>query len=140
MHATESRLPPLAETTPPFERRSEPGAWNRFAAVNDEFVAIHMDDDAGRQAGFPSAFGMGNLQLAYLHAAVRQWMRDGDQLTAVTCRYRRPSLKNTQVVARGLVTGVTTAERETTIELEIWTEDEMGTRLSDGVARVRRRR
>ena len=140
MHPNESNLPRLGETTPPFERRSEPGAWNRFAAVNDEFVAIHMDDDAGRQAGFPSAFGMGNLQLAYLHAAVRQWMRDGDQLTAVTCRYRRPSLKNTQVVARGLVTGVTTAERETTIELEIWTEDEMGTRLSDGVARVRRRR
>ena len=109
MHADEHRSPAPGDAIPPFERRSEPAAWNRFAAVNDEFVDIHMDDDAGRQAGFPSSFGMGNLQLAYIHAALRRWMRDGDQLTTVTCRYRRPSLKNTQVLARGLVTSVTTA-------------------------------
>jgi hypothetical protein len=122
------------EEIPSLRRRSEPAAWNRFAAVNDEFVDIHMDDEAGRRAGFPSAFGMGNLQLAYLHALLRGWLGEDGRILAVSCRYRRPSLKGTLVVARGVVRSVTGAPP--IVELEIWTEDEHGTRLSEGVARV----
>ena len=40
---------------PRFERRTDFANWNRYAAVNEEFVAIHMDDEAGRAAGLPSA-------------------------------------------------------------------------------------
>ena len=47
---------------PTFTRSTALGNWNRFATVNDEFVQIYMDDDAGRAAGYPPAFGMGNLQ------------------------------------------------------------------------------
>ena len=42
---------------PEYARTTDLANWNRYAAVNDEFVPIHMDDDAGRAAGFPSAFG-----------------------------------------------------------------------------------
>ena len=31
-----------------------------------------MDDEAGHDAGYPGAFGMGNLQLAYLHLLLRE--------------------------------------------------------------------
>ena len=55
-----TELPPLVRTTG-FHN------WNRYAAVNDEFVPIHMDDEAGRAQGFPGAFGMGNLMWSYLH-------------------------------------------------------------------------
>ena len=33
---------------PTFERTTDFMHWNRYAAVNDEFVYIHMDDEAGR--------------------------------------------------------------------------------------------
>ena len=39
--------------------------WNRYAAVNDKFVYIHMDDEAGGSAlNEQGAFGMGNLRYA----------------------------------------------------------------------------
>jgi len=123
------------EEVPPLRRRSEPAAWNRFAAVNDEFVDIHADDEAGRRAGFPGAFGMGNLQLAYFHAMVRDWLGDDGRIVALRCRYRRPSLGGTDVIARGVVRSVSGGDTPIA-ELEIWTEDERGTRLSEGVARV----
>ena len=54
--------------------------WNRYAAVNDEFVYIHMDDDAGRAAlNEQGAFGMGNLRYAYLVNALQDWI--GDEAT-----------------------------------------------------------
>ena len=56
---------------PEFAREAGLHAWNRFAAVNDEFVPIHMDDDAGRAAGYDGAFGMGTLQFAWLHCVLR---------------------------------------------------------------------
>ena len=61
---------------PVFQRATGLQNWNRYAAVNDEFVDIHMDDDAGRAAGFPTAFGMGNLQWSYLHTMLRDWIGD----------------------------------------------------------------
>ena len=64
----------VGEELPVFTRTTGFPVWNRFAAVNDEFVPIHMDDTAGQAAGMPGAFGMGNLQLAYLHNLVREWL------------------------------------------------------------------
>ena len=41
----------IGQEIPTFEREAGFHAWNRYAAVNEEFVPIHMDDDAGRRAG-----------------------------------------------------------------------------------------
>jgi hypothetical protein len=40
----------VGDELPPFVRTTGFDNWNRYAAVNDEFVPIHMDDDAGRAA------------------------------------------------------------------------------------------
>jgi hypothetical protein len=40
---------------PTFVRTTGPANWSRYADVNDEFVGIHMDDEAGRAAGAPGA-------------------------------------------------------------------------------------
>ena len=65
---------------PPFVRTTGFHNWNRYAAVNDEFVPIHMDDEAGRAQGFAGAFGMGNLMWSYLHNLVRDWMGDDGRI------------------------------------------------------------
>ena len=50
---------------PAWSRRTSFAEWNRYAAVNEEFVPFHMDDEAGRRAGNEQgAFGMGNLRYA----------------------------------------------------------------------------
>src|SRR3954465_14143217 len=95
---------------PTFVRTTGFHNWNRFAAVNDEFVPIHMDDEAGRAAGFPSAFGMGNLLWAYLHNMLRDWIEESfagaGRIVSMDLSFRAPNLRGQTVVARGTVTAV----------------------------------
>ena len=126
----------VGEELPTFERMSGFHAWNRYAAVNEEFVPIHMDDDAGRNAGNPGAFGMGNLQIAYLHALLRQWIGDDGRIVSVGCQLRAPNLRGLRTIARGRVTAVHEADGETLVDLDVWTETEEGTVLAPGTATV----
>jgi acyl dehydratase len=93
--------------------------WNRYAAVNDEFVPIHMDDDAGRAQGFPGAFGMGNLMWSYLHNLVRDWMGDDGRIVSMGCSFRSPNLRGMTVEARGTVTAVRDDDGERLVDLEL---------------------
>jgi acyl dehydratase len=121
---------------PTFERVAGFHAWNRFAAVNEEFVPIHMDDEAGKRAGNPGAFGMGSLQVAYLHALLRQWIGDDGRIVSVSCQMRAPSLRGLRTIARGRVTAVRQENNETIVDLDVWTETEEGTVLAPGTATV----
>jgi len=107
-----TELPALVRTTG-FDN------WNRYAAVNDEFVPIHMDDDAGRAQGFPGAFGMGNLMWSYLHNLVRDWMGDDGRIVRMGCSFRSPNLRGMTVEARGTVTAVHDEDGERVVELEL---------------------
>jgi len=110
--------------------------WNRYAAVNDEFVPIHMDDEAGRAAGYDTAFGMGNLQWAYLHNLLRDWMGDEGRITRLECQFRGPNIKGQTVTARGTVTSVTEQDGKRVVELELWTEEQNGKKLAPATATV----
>lgn len=85
-------LTPGAEL-PAIVRKTGFAHWNRFAAVNDEFVPIHMDDAAGREAGFPSAIGMGNLIWSYFHGLLRDWMGPDGRIETIGVRYWEPNLR-----------------------------------------------
>ena len=68
---------------PVFVRTTGFHNWNRYAAVNDEFVPIHMDDEAGRASGQAGAFGMGNLRWSYLLNALRDTYRDDSPISTL---------------------------------------------------------
>ena len=110
--------------------------WNRYAAVNDEFVPIHMDDEAGRAAGFPSAFGMGNLQWSYLHSVLRQWIGEGGRIVSISCQFRAPNLKGRTVTAGGRITAIRRSGAEVLVDLDVWTVDDSGQTLAPGTAVV----
>ena len=113
--------------------------WNRYAAVNDEFVPIHMDDAAGQAIGYPGAFGMGNLQWSYLHNLLRSWIDQqpgGGRIIRLECSFRAPNLKGATVSAAGRVTSVETDGELVRVGLEVWTEDEKGLKLAPGNAAV----
>jgi acyl dehydratase len=121
---------------PTFTRTTGFANWNRFAAVNDEFVAIHMDDEAAQAAGLPGAIGMGFLQVAYLHNMLRDWLAGRGEVKTFKCRFSGMNQKGQEVTATGKVTSVTNADGKTVAELEIWTADESGTRLAAGTCSV----
>jgi acyl dehydratase len=127
----------VGQELPPFAREAGFAAWNRYAAVNDEFIPIHMDDDAGRAAGYSGAFGMGNLQWAYLHCLLREWIGGTDgRIVRVQCQFRAASEKGHTVTAKGVVTGVREEGGERVVDLDVWTEIEDGTKLAPGTATV----
>jgi acyl dehydratase len=103
----------------PFVRTTGFHNWNRFAAVNDEFVPIHMDDEAGRAQGFAGAFGMGNLMWSYLHDLLRNWMGDDGRIVSMRCSFRAPNNRGMTVEARGTVTAVREEDGETLVDLEL---------------------
>ena len=41
---------------PAFERTTDFDHWNRYAAVNDEFIDVHMSTEAAQAAGQPDVF------------------------------------------------------------------------------------
>lgn len=119
-----------------FTRTTGLANWNRYAAVNDEFVPIHMDDAAGQAAGYPGAFGMGNLQWAYLHNLIRQWLPDAGRILKVSCRFQLPNNKGQVVTAKGKVSAVRIENGRQIVELEVLTEDQDGNPLAPGKATV----
>ena len=127
----------VGQQLPTFAREAGFPAWNRYAAVNDEFIPIHMDDEAGKQAGYPGAFGMGNLQWSWLHCLLREWLEGtAGRIVSVTCQFRGPSLKGETVAANGVVTAVREEAEEVHVDLEVWTEIGDGSRLAPGTATV----
>jgi MaoC like domain len=121
---------------PVFQRATGLQNWNRYAAVNDEFVDFHMDDEAGRAAGFATAFGMGNLQWSYLHSLLRNWIGDSGRIVQVACQFRSPNLRNQVVTAHGKITAIRTEGGETVVDLDVWTENDSGQAMAPGSATV----
>lgn len=122
---------------PVLERTTGLHNWNRYAAVNHEFVDIHMDDDAGKAAGYPSAFGMGNLQWSYLHTLLRNWMGEEGRIVKLACQFRSANVKGQVVTAHGKITGVRDeGGSEVLVDLEIWTDNDSGQVMAPGTATV----
>ncbi len=94
----------VGDEMPAWSRTTDFMNWNRYAAVNDEFVPFHMDDEAGRKAGNKEgAFGMGNLRYAYLANALRDWIGDEAEIREIGCQYRAINQKNDTLTVVGRV-------------------------------------
>jgi acyl dehydratase len=105
---------------PAWSRKTDFMHWNRYAAVNDEFVYIHMDDEAGRAAkNDKGAFGMGNLRFAYLLNALRDWAGDEVAIRELGCQYRAINQKNDTLTCTGTVTEKFVEDGEHRVRLEM---------------------
>jgi acyl dehydratase len=112
----------VGDELPPWSRKTDFMHWNRFAAVNDEFIPIHMDDEAGRAGGNPhGAFGMGTLRFAYMASALCDWAGDEAEVREVGCQYRGMNQKNDVLTVVGKVTGkaVVDGENQITLSLDV---------------------
>ena len=122
---------------PPFVRRTHFAEWNRYAAVNDEFIPIHMDDEAGRAAGNErGAFGMGNLRLAYLVNMLRAWIGDDGEIRSLTAKYRSMNQKGDELRCVGEVIGKEIVDGKALVHLRVDVVDQNGTSTAPGEATV----
>lgn len=122
----------IGDELTPFTRRTDLANFNRYAAVNDEFLAHSMDDAAARSEGFPQAFGMGNLQWSYLHSFLRQSVGPDGRILQLDVQFRNPNLRGQTLTAKGKVIAVD----DGVAQIELWTQSDDGSRLAIGSARV----
>jgi hypothetical protein len=79
---------------------------------------------------------MGNLQWAYLHNAVREWLGEDGDIKSISCQFRAANLRNTIVSVAGVVTEVTLTQDGTTVTIDLRTENDAGQTLAPGQAVV----
>jgi acyl dehydratase len=114
---------------PPYVRTTGLANWNRYAAVNDEFIDIHMDDDAARAVGMPGVFGMGNLRIAYLHNLLADWLGDDGDIADFRIEFRGLNMKGDTLTCTAAVAGETELDgtRCSTVELSVKNQDDVET-------------
>lgn len=127
----------VGDKLPEFVRTTGFAEWNRYAAVNDEFIPIHMDDDAGRAAGNEGgAFGMGNLRLAYLTNMLRAWIGDDGQIRSLEAKYKSMNQKGDELRAVGEVVGKEIVDGVPLVHLTVDVLDQNGASTTPGTATV----
>ncbi|HJP40660.1 MAG TPA: hypothetical protein QGF35_03020 [Dehalococcoidia bacterium] len=110
----------IGDDIPEWSRTTGFMEWNRYAAVNDEFVPFHMEDESGRAAkNEAGAFGMGNLRFAYLNNALRDWIGDEAEIREVGCQYRSINQQGDTLTVRGAVTEKKVEDGENRVKLEL---------------------
>ena len=126
----------VGDQIPAFVRKTDFMNWNRFAAVNDEFVYIHMDDEVGKAAGQGAAFGMGNLRYSYVLTALRNWIGDEAEIRELSMQFRAINHKNDVLTTVCTVTDKKVEEGESRIYLDVDVENQKGASTSPGYAVV----
>ena len=110
----------VGDDMPGWSRTTDFMNWNRYAAVNDEFVYIHMDDAAGRAAlNERGAFGMGNLRYTYMLNALREWIGDEADIREVGLQFRAINQKDDTLTVTGKITDKRVEDGENRVFLEM---------------------
>jgi acyl dehydratase len=109
----------VGEEIPAFSRQTDFMNWNRYAAVNDEFVYVHMDDEAGQAAGQGAAFGMGNLRWTFVLNSLRAWAGDEAEIRELGMQFRAINHKNDVLRTYGKVVEKKEEDGEHLVVLEI---------------------
>ena len=127
--------PQVGDESPAWLRTTDFAHWNRYAAINDEFIPIHMDDEAAQATGQPRAFGMGNLRLAYLHAALDDWLGDAGDIAELGCQFRALNFKGDALAIRARVSAVESSDDGLQrIRLDLAVENQRGENTAPGKA------
>jgi acyl dehydratase len=127
----------VGDKIPAWSRKTNFMNWNRYAAVNDEFIFIHMDDEAGRKGGNEQgAFGMGNLRFAYILNALRDWIGDEAEIRELECQFRAINQKNDVLTVTATVTDKRIEDGENRVYLEVNVVNQTGAPTCPGHAIV----
>jgi len=120
----------------PFVRVTDFPEWNRYAAVNDEFIDVHMSADAARAAGQPDVFGMGNLRIAYAHNVLHDWLDGRGDVAEFGCQFRGLNFRGDELTTWGRVTAVEERGGLRCAEVELGVRNQAGDETMPATATV----
>lgn len=127
----------VGDAIPAWSRMTDFMNWNRYAAVNDEFVYIHMDDAAGRAAlNEQGAFGMGNLRYTYVLNALRDWIGVDGTIREVGVQFRAINQKNDVLTVTGTVVATQIEDGQGVVTLDVNVINQHGDATCPGHATV----
>jgi hydroxyacyl-ACP dehydratase HTD2-like protein with hotdog domain len=104
-----------------------------FSAATDNPHRIHYDKDYAATEGYPDVLVHGPLQGAWLYQYVADWAGPRGQVLRLAWQNRGRAFPERDHIFRGRVITVQSDE----VGLEVWEEDDAGTVLMPGTARVR---
>ena len=104
----------------------------QYAGAQGDFYEIHYDQDFARSVGLPGVILHGLLKASFLGQLVTDWLGDRGRLKTFEVSYRGIDVPGHPYRCRGRVTRVEGNE----VELEVWGEDEGGSRTTVGTATV----
>jgi len=126
----------VGQQIPAFERETNFMNWNRYAAVNDEFVYLHMDDAVAKAAGQSEAFGMGNLRWAYVMNALQNWVGDESEVRELSMQFRAINRKHEVLTTQVTVTDKQIEDGEHRVLLDVNVVNQDGVAGAPGKAVV----
>lgn len=121
---------------PVIERTTGFGHWNRYAAVNDEFIDVHMDRSAAIAAGQPDVFGMGNLRIGYVHNALHDWLAGAGDIVEFACQFRQLNLLGDCLRSECVVTGREDRDGRSLVNLDLNVLNQKDESTMPGTAQV----
>jgi acyl dehydratase len=126
----------VGQEVPPLQRETDFMNWNRYAAVNDEFVYLHMDDAVAKAAGQGEAFGMGNLRWAYVMNALQDWTGDEAEVRDLSMQFRAINQKHDHLTTQAVVTDKKVEDGEYRVYLDVNVVNQDGVQGAPGKAIV----
>jgi len=126
----------VGQEVPPVERETDFMNWNRYAAVNEEFVYLHMDDAVAKAAGQGEAFGMGNLRWAYVMNALQDWIGDEAEVRDLSMQFRAINKKHEVLTTQAVVTEKKVEDGENRVYLDVNVVNQEGVAGAPGKAIV----
>ena len=104
----------------------------QYAGAQGDFYEIHYDQDYARGVGLPGVILHGLLKAAFLGQLVTDWLGDKGEVRVLEVSYRGVDQPGRAYTCAGRVTRVD----GTTVELEVWGQNEAGERTTVGSAVV----
>lgn len=136
MSTFECKPPATGAELPSFARVTDLPHWNRYAAVNDEFIDVHMSVEAAHAAGQPDIFGMGNLRVGYQHATLHEWLAGRGDIASFTCQFRALNFPGDELTVWGRVTGERACGGQTLSAIEMGVLNQRGEETTPATAEV----
>ncbi len=123
----------LSEELPPMVKHASRAQLFLFSAATNNPHRIHYDRDYAAVEGHPDLLVHGPLQGAWLCQFVTDWVGPGGRVLNLAWQNRGRAFPERDLTFRGRVTAIDGDE----VSLEVWEEDDTGTVLMPGTARVR---
>ena len=126
----------VGDALPSFARETDFASWNRYAAVNDEFIDVHMSAEAAQAAGQPDVFGMGNLRVAYAHAMLHDWLGNRGDIAQFACQFRQLNFRGDLLTVHASVTGKARVDGHMLVDVALGVTNQNGDETMPGTAQV----